>query len=249
MKLALLGNKLSHSKSPLIHQIILKHSGIHGTYDLLPLDERQAESFFTSGEYKKYDGFNITIPYKGLPLKYLNVSNTVLEIGAANTVCANSGMAYNTDYLGFLKTFYELGVNIQGKKAYIIGTGGAAKACAYAFLQKETEVSYISRSLPFDEEMTGDILVNATPVGMYPNEEACPISDTYIKRFDVCLDLIYNPYETIFLKKAKELGKTVDNGLTMLIYQAIYAHELWQGQSLDHIAKTIADEVRKEIYA
>lgn len=237
MKYALIGKKLGHSYSHVIHNAIFDVCKINATYELIEIDTDKIDEFFLSGKYRDYDGLNITIPYKSVPLKYLDSTDAVKNIGAANTIDIRNNMLHNTDYLGFLKMLETSAGRIKGKKACILGSGGAAKACEYALRSNGATVNKILRNEEIPNEKY-DILINATPVGMFPNICECRVTQTDIEKFDVVLDLIYNPRETKLLKMAKDMGKIAQNGLNMLIYQAIYAHEIWQNKKLD-----IADEV------
>jgi len=237
MRFALLGKKLGYSYSQIIHNAIFDICRIDASYELLEIPEDKIDKFFLSGEYKNYDGLNVTIPYKTVPLKYCSLTEEVKNIGAANTIDTKNNTAYNTDHSGFIKTLESCVSEIKGKKACILGGGGAAKACEYALRSNGAEVIKILRSETIPGEKF-DILINATPVGMFPDIDDCRVTQADIEKFDVVIDLIYNPPETKLLKMAEDMGKITQNGLTMLIYQAIFANEIWQGKKLN-----IADEV------
>ena len=186
-------------------------------------------------------GLNVTIPYKEEIIPYLNkLSKKAAEIGAVNTIkITKSGKlkGFNTDYIGFKKTLEPL-LNSNHKKALILGTGGASKAVAYALKQLEIPYLYVSRAAigetisynQLDENTFKEfqIIVNCTPVGTTPNTHLYPdIPYDYFTKNHIAFDLIYNPSETMFLKKAKEQGATIKNGLEMLALQAEKSWEIW----------------------
>ena len=186
-------------------------------------------------------GLNVTIPYKETVLPFLDkLSKKAALIGAVNTIkITKKGKlkGYNTDYYGFKKSLQPL-LKEHHKKALILGTGGASKAVAfalqelqisYAFVSRETKENAINYDLinatTFDNYQ---IIINSTPVGTSPNVDLFPIIPyEYFTKKHIAFDLIYNPAETQFLKKAKENGAQIKNGLDMLIYQAEKAWKIW----------------------
>lgn len=186
-------------------------------------------------------GLNVTIPYKEAIIPFLDkLSKRAIEIGAVNTIkISKSGKlkGFNTDYIGFQKSIEPL-LNINHKKALILGTGGASKAVAYALKQIEIPYLFVSRNDIGDaigynliNEKTFEefqIIINCTPVGTFPNTNSCPeIPYEYFTTNHLAFDLIYNPAETLFLKKAKEQGAIVKNGLEMLTLQAEKSWDIW----------------------
>ena len=186
-------------------------------------------------------GLNVTIPYKEAIIPFLDkLSKRATEIGAVNTIkITKSGKlkGFNTDYIGFQKSIEPL-LNVNHKKALILGTGGASKAVAYALKQLEIPYLFVSRNDIGDaigynqiNEKTFEefqIIINCTPVGTFPNTNNCPeIPYEYFTTNHLAFDLIYNPAETLFLKKAKEQGAIVKNGLEMLTLQAEKSWDIW----------------------
>ena len=186
-------------------------------------------------------GLNVTIPYKETILPYLDkLSKKAAEIGAVNTIkITKSGKlkGFNTDYLGFKKSLGPL-LNSNHKKALILGTGGASKAVAYALKELEIPYLYVSRTAVRDtisynqlNENTFkefQIIVNCTPVGTSPNTHLYPdIPYEYFTKNHIAFDLIYNPAETMFLKKAVEQEAIIKNGLDMLKLQADKSWDIW----------------------
>lgn len=186
-------------------------------------------------------GLNVTIPYKEEVIPFLDeLSETAAEIGAVNTIKITKERklkGYNTDYYGFQKSLEPL-LQPQHKKALILGTGGASKGVAFALKELGITYKFVSRKASenaidysqinaetFNEYQ---IIINSTPVGTSPNVDAFPpIPYEFFTENHIAYDLIYNPAETQFLKKAKEKGAQIKNGLDMLIYQAEKAWEIW----------------------
>ena len=211
-------------------------------YSYENLDFQNMEEF---PEYLKqnptFSGLNVTIPYKEAVLPYLDeLPKKAKEIGAVNTIkITKSGKlkGFNTDYLGFKNSLEPL-LNSNHKKALILGTGGASKAISFAL--KQLNIPYLSVSRSAIEGAIGysqlnestfkdyQIIVNCTPVGTSPNTNLCPeIPYEYFTKSHIAFDLIYNPAETLFLKKAKEQGAIIKNGLEMLTIQAEKSWAIW----------------------
>ncbi len=192
-------------------------------------------------ENQDLKGLNVTIPYKEIILPYLDqLSNISAEIGAVNVIKFSAKgklKGYNTDYFGFMKALKPL-LQSHHKKALILGTGGASKGVAFALKKLEIPFTFVSRvaskkaidyssidATIFEEHQ---IIINCTPLGTIPNTDVCPIIP--YENFSpqhLAFDLIYNPTETLFLKKARENGAVTENGLRMLHFQAEKAWEIW----------------------
>lgn len=260
----LLGEKLSHSLSPKIHNLILKKLGVSGAYKLFEVERNNLEKFTTGLKVLNIKGSNVTIPYKEDIIKYLDeVSVEGKRIGAINTISLIDEKLYgdNTDYYGFGYMLEAYNIQINNKVAVILGHGGACKAVVYYLLDNGIKHIYIVSRNPksentfnkekvsligYDEinDLNGDILINSTPIGMYPKLEGCPVNEEIISKFSTLVDLIYNPTITTFLAKGKERGKVTVGGLYMLVAQAIKAQEIWQGIIID---KSIISEIYNEI--
>ncbi len=186
-------------------------------------------------------GMNVTIPYKQEIISFLDELDPIAkEIGAVNVVKFDINgklKGYNSDYYGFTESLKPL-LNNSIKKAIILGTGGASKAIAYALNGLNIAPTFISRNPDFNELSYNDLdedimrdfklIINCTPLGTHPNIENHPsIPYEYVGKNHVLYDLIYNPEETTFMKKGKEKGATVSNGLQMLILQAEKSWEIW----------------------
>ena len=190
-------------------------------------------------------GLNVTIPYKEQVISYLDeLDKDAAAIGAVNVIkiVRQKGktrlIGYNSDVIGFTQSIEPL-LEPQHKKALILGTGGASKAIAYGLKKLGLECKFVSRNLR-EEMLTYDqltpeimdeykVVVNCTPVGMYPHVDECPpLPYEAMDTHTLLYDLIYNPDETLFMKKGKEHGATVKNGLEMLLLQAFASWDFWQ---------------------
>ena len=182
-------------------------------------------------------GFNVTIPYKEAIIPYLDSLDFHAEkIGAVNTINIENGkkIGFNTDWIGFKKSIEPL-LKPHHTKALILGTGGASKAVIYALDQLQIETLIVSRNgktsyEDLSEEIVQNhtIIINCTPVGTFPNVDSAPeIPYNFITKNHLAFDLIYNPAETLFLKKCKEKGAVVKNGLEMLEIQAEESWKIW----------------------
>ena len=243
MRCGLLGKTLGHSYSPQIHAQLGDYS-----YELFEKQPEELENFLRHGEF---DALNVTIPYKKAVLPYCAVlSDAVKAIGSANTLVRQPDgtlFADNTDAFGFSCIADECGVDIAGKKALVFGSGGASVTAQYVLKTRGArEVLVISRSGKhnyenLDKNADAEILVNTTPLGMYPNNGASPADLTRFPRCEAVLDVVYNPARTALLLQAEALGIPHAGGLLMLVAQAKRASELFTGSA-------IADTRIGEIY-
>lgn len=222
----LLGRKLGHSWSVPIHEAL----GLQG-YRLIELEPEALPAFLRREDL---GGVNVTIPYKQTVLPFCDVlDDTVREIGCANTLvrCSGKLYAYNTDAAGFCHMAQRAGISLEGKTVLILGSGGASlTAQAMSRRLGAREVRVISRSGPNNYEtlsrhVDGEILINTTPVGMYPQNGASPVDLRLFPRLCGVLDVIYNPQRTALLLQAEALGIPCSDGLPMLVAQAVAAEE------------------------
>ncbi len=232
-KIGLLGEHLVHSMSPQIHAQLGDYP-----YAMHEVSPDALPAFMQAADF---DGLNVTIPYKKAVMPYCaKLSKAAEQIGSVNTIVKQpdgSLWGYNTDYYGFLYTLQHHGVAVLGKKAVVLGSGGASLAVQAVLKDLNArEVVVVSRSgennyqnlhLHYD----ADILVNATPVGMYPHNAGQPVDLQPFTHLAFVGDLIYNPIYTNLLQQAKALGIAHANGLMMLAAQAKKANELFFGQS------------------
>ena len=233
-KFGLLGRRLSHSYSPRIHALLGSYS-----YELIEKEPEELGDFLTHGEFA---GLNVTIPYKEAAIPYCKqLDPLVRRVGALNTIVRREdGLhGYNTDYEGFKAVLRECGQSVKGKKVLVLGTGGASKTVAALLKDMETkQVFIVGRSTtPSYDDLSGcygfEIIVNATPVGMYPNNGARLLQLSPFYALEGVYDLIYNPWRTDLLLQAKARGVNYCNGLPMLVAQAAASSALFTGEKIN----------------
>lgn len=234
LHIGLIGGKLGHSYSPEIHALL----GMTYPYELREVSPSEIGDFLKTNPY---DGFNVTIPYKKDIIPYLcGMSDTARRLGSVNTVLRtpDGWWGDNTDYDGFSYMVRRTGYEVRGKKAVVIGSGGVAPTvCAVLEDLGAASVTVLShrdntsqmRALHNDAE----IVVNTSPVGMYPQNGESPIPADAFPSMECALDLIYNPFETVFLADARERGCVTESGISMLVAQAKRGAELFTGHPLE----------------
>lgn len=248
-KFGLIGGKLGHSYSPLIHSKFGDYQ-----FELLEVKEEELEMLLHNEEY---GGFNVTIPYKKKVLQLCDVlSDTAEAIGSVNTVVRGEGgklYGYNTDYYGFRYLMKSAGIDPKGKKCLVLGSGGASltvqavlrgqEADEIVVVSRTGENNYENISRHFDSE----IIVNTTPVGMYPNNGVSLVNLDDFTRCEGVLDLIYNPNRTKLVLDAMAKSIPASGGLEMLVAQAKQASEFFQNTEIeDEAIDSALDEVRSE---
>ena len=244
MKCGLLGRKLGHSYSPAIHALLGDYE-----YHLFEKEPHELESFLHNGEW---DGINVTIPYKQTVIPYLDELTPVTkELGAVNTILRRNGklIGANSDYWGFLSLLEQSSLSPAGKKCLVLGNGGASQVVQHVLRQKQANVVVISRNgndnyanITIHEDAA--IIVNTTPVGMYPNTGVSPVDLCHFPKLEGVLDLIYNPARTQLLMDAENCGITAMNGLWMLVAQAKCAAEWFTGAP---ISQEITSQIHTDI--
>lgn len=231
----IIGFPLLHSFSAKYFSEKFANEHIDAEYSLYPIEEKhlqeEAKRLFAS-----LDGMNVTMPYKQTIIPYLDsLDDTAQAVGAVNVVHQHIG--YNTDCLGFMESIKPL-LRPYDRKALVLGTGGASKAVCYGLRQSDIEPTLVSRTphsgmlgyedLTKDIMETHTIIVNCTPLGMLPKIDTCPpIPYEAITARHLLFDCVYNPEETLFLRKGKEQGAMTQNGMGMLIGQAKAAWKIW----------------------
>ena len=230
----LLGRKLGHSLSPEIHSLLCDYE-----YKLYPTEPEKLDEFFSSPKLK---GFNVTIPYKVEAYnRCTELSETAKKARSVNTVIRKpDGSLYgdNTDYFGFLYMAKKIGCDFKGKKVLILGSGGASLTARLVtadegakeiiVVSRSGENNYENISLHYD----ADLIINTTPVGMYPNTGERLIDLSKFTKCKKVLDMIYNPARTVILLDAEKLGIDCSNGLPMLVAQAVKAAEVFTGKEI-----------------
>ncbi len=241
----LLGEQLSHSNSPELHACFADYP-----YRLFPTKPENLADFLTPGENGYgFLGLNVTIPYKETVLPYLSkLTPLAKRIGSVNTITVENGelQGDNTDYYGFIFTLKYHAPSVSGKKALVLGSGGASKAVVAALEDSGAKVTVISRSGENNYDnlslhADAEILVNTTPVGMYPNCGEAPLSLSVFPKLKFVADIIARPLRTSLLLEAKQLGIPYVNGLPMLVAQAAKAAERFAGI-------TVPDSQIKQVY-
>ena len=255
MKYGLIGEHLGHSFSKQIKTRIAEIENVKDyDYQLVELDKEEFKEFM---EKKDFTGINVTIPYKKDVIPYLDeMDESAKAIGAVNTIINVDGKlkGYNTDFGGFLYMVKAHNVHMEGKKVLIIGNGGACAAVkAICEHENAKAIVIVSRSsdrgaIGYDEMYTShldaDIVVNTSPVGMYPNITNAPIDVSWFHKLECVLDVVYNPILTRLCFEAQEADIKRVIGLEMLIAQAKYTFEIFENMSFDD---SIIDEIKKEM--
>ncbi len=250
-KYGCIGKKLTHSFSKEIHAKLADYE-----YELIELTEEEINPFF---EKKDFEAINVTIPYKQTVIPHLDSVSAVAErIGAVNTIVNKYGKlcGFNTDYYGMKALIEKIGIDLQGKKVLILGTGGTSKtARVLAEDLGASNILTVSRSkkencITYEEAMSqhadANVIINTTPSGMYPDCDSKPIDISAFVALEGVVDAVYNPLSTNLVLEAKRKGMKAEGGLYMLVMQAVVAVEKF----LDiKISKETADSVFKSILA
>ena len=233
MKCGLLGRKLGHSYSPQIHGQLASYS-----YSLFEKEPEELADFLKNGDFS---GTNVTIPYKKAVIPFLNhLSPAAKKLGAVNTIVRNPEgtlTGHNTDYFGFQSMLAKSGLSPKGKKVLVLGSGGASATVQAVLEEAGANTVVISRSGENNYEnlhlhSDAAILVNTTPVGMYPQTEAAPLSLSLFPKLEGVLDVIYNPARTRLLLEAESRRLVAMNGLWMLVAQAKESAEWFSNSSI-----------------
>ena len=253
MRCGLIGEHLGHSFSALIHSELADYS-----YEICELPPEELGNFLKSG---KLDAFNVTIPYKKDVIPYLDeISPEALSIGAVNTIVRDSEgklHGYNTDYFGFSHMIDLSKIDVSGKKAIVFGRGGAAlTVCAVLRDRGVSELTIVGSADNNPKNLAkhrdSEIIVNATPVGMYPKNGVSPLSLSDFPSCDCVFDLIFNPARTALLIEAENKGVPYVNGLPMLVAQAAKAFEFFTGDKyeegcIERITSIISQKTRNVV--
>ncbi len=236
MKYGLIGEKLSHSFSKEIHEALADYE-----YEIAEIARDELDGFMKS---KDFIAINVTIPYKEEVIPHLDfISDQAKEIGAVNTIVNRDGKlyGYNTDFLGMTDLINYAGIEINGKKVLILGTGGTSKtSLAVVKALGAKEIYIVSRSgkggaLTYEEAIEkhsdAEVIINTTPSGMYPNIDGLPIDPVKFTKLEGAIDAIYNPLRTRFVQIARECGARAEGGLYMLVAQGVRAAEIFLGKN------------------
>lgn len=255
----ILGNPVSHSLSPVMHNAAFQAMGMDWTYVPLPVDAEKLGDGIKGIRAVGFQGANVTVPHKENAIPFLDeISPEARRIGAVNTISFRDGVIKgdNTDWLGILEDLDEKGFETSGRMVMILGSGGSARAAAYAVVSSAADLIVCSRNLrtaralvddlqglfpdraieftPLESaaqvEAPIDLVINTTPLGMSPETESSPwpAGDPF-PRCELVYDLVYNPRITRLMKQARDQGLEATNGLGMLVHQAAASFRIWTG--------------------
>ncbi|KAA3616000.1 MAG: shikimate dehydrogenase [Calditrichaeota bacterium] len=253
--LGVIGTPISHSLSPLLHNYLANEYELPFQYSAYHVDKISLEDAISGARALGFRGLNVTVPHKKNIMPFLDeIDEFALKTGAVNTVLFEDEFTtgYNTDIFGFLDSLAIESVDLSGKNVIVLGAGGAAHAIVFAAknagartinivnrthekavdLAQKTGCEAINFS-KFTETPTGDVVINTTSVGMYPEVTKCPVPQSVFREKCVYVDIVYNPGLTQFLKFAHDSGAKIVSGIGMLIFQGIMAMEIWSGVKID----------------
>ena len=248
MKTGLLGRKLGHSYSPQIHALLADYS-----YELFEREPEDVEHFLNNGDFS---AINVTIPYKKTVMPYCRLTETAKYMGSVNTIVRQPDgtlLGHNTDYFGFTSMVRKSGLDVQGKKCLVLGSGGASVTAVAVLKEMGANVVVISRSGKNNYDnlhlhADASVICNCTPVGMYPNNGVSPVDLDLFQKLEGVLDMIYNPARTKLLMDAAARGLVAENGLWMLVAQAKEAAEWFLTEKLpDSLIQTVYDKMRQQM--
>ncbi len=276
-KYTLIGHPLGHSMSPFIHDRLFKLKGREVSYSLTDISPEDLNS---KKEYLKSEfvGYNITIPHKVAVIPFIDKMDTsALRYNSVNCVAntQEGSIGYNTDCYGFLNSLKMNDISLDGK-VLLLGCGGVGRMmaiesllhgatltiaiieeardmCNTLLVELNEKFPNVKVEVVLMSEITGsfDLVINSTPVGMFPKVDNCPLSDETISKCGAVFDAIYNPTETKLVQKFKAQGKKAVGGMAMLVLQAVKAHELWDNDTysndeINEIIKQSNEKVEKD---
>lgn len=268
----LIGNPVEHSISPLIHNFLAEKMNINLVYTAFKVEDELLGQAVTGAKALGVLGMNVTVPHKCNVMEYLDeIDDIAAKIGAVNTVVTtqNGYKGYNTDILGLRRQLVEEGIVIKGREVIIIGAGGASRAITYLCANEGAKkIWLLNRNLPNAQALANEVnqsytdvvcpltldeyvkipkgkypVIQTTSVGMYPNTDKAAIEDReFYELVEAGVDIIFNPFETKFMKLCKDSNAKAFNGLKMLLYQGVAAFELWNGVK-------VSEELSKEVFS
>jgi len=270
MKLfGVLGDPVSHSLSPVMHNAAFKAIGMDCEYHAFRVSPENLEKALHGAHALGFGGLNLTIPLKEKALEIVQPSELAKQIGAVNTVDFKQGMAgYNTDGIGAKMALSSAGIEIKGKNVLLLGAGGAARAIAFQLAKDGASVTIANRMLERAEALAkdvmkigkaqasgyddlkdlihdSDILINSTSVGMYPKISGTIATSDMMHKDQVVFDIVYNPQDTMLLKEAKKAGATTIDGVKMLVFQGAESFRIWTGRMppVDIMEKAVREKL------
>ena len=247
-KYFVIGNPISHSLSPKLHNYWLEQNNINAVYEKIKLEENEIENFILKIKNQEINGCNVTVPFKKTVIPFLDkLSLEAEQTQSVNTICFDNGdlVGHNTDIGGFQKALNKLDYKVKDKKILILGAGGVVPSIIFALRKMEvSKITVSNRTYKKAENLKSqfneidiinwgeipefDIIINATSLGL--NNESINLNTSSIGNGKLFYDVIYNPSETNFLKDGKKLGNQTENGKFMFVYQAFEAFKLWHDQ-------------------
>jgi len=262
--IGVVGNPIKHSKSPLIHNAALKEKKLN--YQYLAFKVTDIKKAIDEMKELGIVGFSVTLPHKVLAINFVDkVDELSRKIGAINTIYNDNGklFGYNTDCMGAINALKEK-TQLSGKKVYVIGNGGASRAIIAGLCNEKAKVSVFCRDINKAKEFKKlfgcevinikeidkncDILINTTPVGMYPKINEMPIKKEILNKKMIVFDIVYNPIETLLIKESKKIGCTVIYGTEMFLEQAYVQFKIFTGKNAPKkiMRKVLLNELKKE---
>ena len=258
-KYFVIGNPISHSQSPELHNFWIKKNNINAIYEKIKLEENELENFINRLRNNEIHGINVTVPFKNKVIKYLDkLSLEVETTGSVNTIYKNGSdiIGHNTDVAGFELGLRHSKINVLHKSILILGAGGVVPSIIYSLLSMGCKKIFLSNRtvekaekikekfddidiLKWGEIPDFDIIINATSVGLKGDS----LDLDFNVKDKVFYDVIYNPKETQFLRNARERGNKIENGKLMFIYQANQSFSIWNNviPKIDHEALKILE--------
>ena len=258
-KYLVIGNPISHSLSPELHNHWIKQNGLNAIYEKKKLNHNELENLILDIKKGNISGVNVTVPFKNAVIPYLDeLSDEAKKTQAVNTICLKDKkiIGHNTDIQGFEDAIKKIDFDFNNKKIFILGAGGVVPSIIYASMKMRSSKIIISnrtkekaekiknifeniKLINWGEVPNFDVIINATSLGLN-REDKISLEFANVGKNKLFYDLIYNPRETYFLKTGKKLGNKCENGKLMFIYQAFLAFRLWHG-----IEPTINNETIK----
>ena len=271
---ALIGNPVAHSLSPILQNSAFNHLNLDYVYVAFRINKDQLKNTMEAIRLMDIHGLNVTMPHKETVVKYLDEIKG--NLGTVNTVLNINGnlIGYSTDGEGALKALRYNNIDPRDKKILILGAGGASRAVVHNLINYSGEIVILNRTVNRARKLAleiyesakimpkvrhlselnlkteineADILINATSIGMHPNDETSPIKKKYLNSDIVVFDLVYSPIETKLLKDAKSLGAVTVDGLSMLVHQGAASFEIWTGKKapIEIMMKAALRDIRR----
>ena len=270
MKLfGVLGDPVSHSLSPVMHNAAFKALGMDCEYHAFRVSTENLEKALYGASVLGFGGLNLTIPLKEKALGIVKPTELAKQIGAVNTVDLKEGMlGYNTDGIGAKMALFHSGIEVKGKKVLLLGAGGASRAIAFQLATDGARVTIANRTIDRAEALAKDlkkagkaqasgydnlkdliqdsnIVINSTSVGMYPKTSETLVTSDMMHKDLAVFDIVYNPQDTMLLREARKAGAKAIDGVMMLVFQGAEAFKIWTGKTppIDVMEKAVREKL------